>query len=126
MRKIDTDVLVRLLAGDDAAQTRRAERFLSEGAWIPLLVLAESVWVLESVYGLGKPHLQTALSMLLVHCQLVLQDATVIRAAPDDFAVHQGVGFTDCLVVAVAWKNGDLPVGTFDRKLARLAGVQAL
>lgn len=126
MRAVDTNVLVRLLARDDADQTERAEKFLSDGAWVPLLVLAESVWVLESVYGLGKPPLQTALSMLLEHRQLVLQDADVVRAALDDFAAHHGVGFTDCLVVEVARKNGNLPIGTFDRKVARLVGAQAL
>ena len=47
MRAIDTNVLVRLLARDDAAQTRLAEAYVAKGAWVPLLALAETVWVLD-------------------------------------------------------------------------------
>lgn len=126
MRAIDTNVLVRLIAREDARQTERAEKFISEGAWVSNLVLAESVWVLESVYGLGKIQMRTAIAMLLEHRQIVLQNADVVRAALDGFAAHKGVGFTDCLMLAIAGKNGHVPVGTFDRKLARLSDVQAL
>lgn len=126
MRAIDTNVLVRLIARDDAKQTERAEKFTSGGAWVSILVLAESVWVLESVYGLGQAQVRTAVAMLLEHRQIVLQNADVVRAVLDAFAAHKGVGFTDCLMLAIAEKHGHVPVGTFDRKLARLTGVQAL
>ena len=52
MRAIDTNVLVRLIVRDDSAQVERAEAFVAQGAWVSQLVLAETVWVLDSVYGL--------------------------------------------------------------------------
>ena len=50
MRAIDTNVLVRLIAGDDSKQTEAAEAIVAKGAWVSLLVLAESLWVLQTVY----------------------------------------------------------------------------
>ena len=119
-------MVVRLIARDDPKQTQKAEEFSSEGAWVSNLVLAESVWVLESVYELTRSQVRTAISMLLEHQQLVLQEADAVRGALEDFTANRGVGFTDCLVVAIARKNGHIPVGTFDKKLSKLSDAQAL
>lgn len=54
MRAIDTNVLVRLIARDHARQTAAAEAFIANGAWVSLLALAETVWVLDTVYELNK------------------------------------------------------------------------
>jgi predicted nucleic-acid-binding protein len=126
MRAVDTSVVVRLIARDDARQTQHAEDFIAGGAWVSWLVLAETVWVLESVYEITKPKLCTAISMLLEHQQLVVQDTDVVRFALDDYKASKGPGFTDCLVVAIARKNGHTPVGTFDRKMSKLSDVAAL
>ena len=54
MRAIDTNVLVRLIVRDEPAQFEKAESFVAQGAWVSQLVLAETVWVLESVYGFDR------------------------------------------------------------------------
>ncbi|MFA7503716.1 MAG: type II toxin-antitoxin system VapC family toxin [Burkholderiaceae bacterium] len=126
MRAVDTNVVVRLIARDDEKQTRRAESFIADGAWVSWLVLAESVRVLESVYELTKVQLCTAISMLLEHRQLVVQDTDVVRLALDGYKATGGVGFTDCLAVEIARRNGHGPMGTFDRKLSRLPGAEAV
>ena len=126
MQAVDTNVVVRLIARDNEKQTQRAEDFITGGAWVSWLVLAETVWVLESVYELTKAQLSTAISMLLEHQQLAVQDTDVVRFALDDYKASRGVGFTDCLVVAIAKKNGHTPVGTFDRKLSKLSDVKAV
>jgi predicted nucleic-acid-binding protein len=48
MRAVDTNLLVRLIARDDERQVRVAEEFGSMGAWVSLLVLAETTWVLDT------------------------------------------------------------------------------
>lgn len=126
MRAIDTNVLVRLITRDDPIQTQKAEKFVADSAWVSILVLAESIWVLESVYSLNKTQLCTAISMLLQHQQLVMQEADVIHSALNDFSENTGVSFTDCLVVALAKKNGHVPLGTFDKKLAKVANAQEI
>lgn len=126
MRAVDTNVLVRLIARDHRQQTEAAEEFVAKGAWVPHLVLAETVWVLDSVYGLKADRIARAVEMLLSHAQLTLQDADAVEAALASFRRRPTVGFTDNLVVEVARKHGHLPVGTFDRSLGGIAGVQRL
>jgi predicted nucleic-acid-binding protein len=126
MRAVDTNVVVRLLTRDDAQQVAAAEAFVNDGAWISHLVLAEAVWVLESVYDLAHQQIVTALEMLLDHQNFTLQDSDVVTAALDRFRARSAPGFSDCLVLEIARKAGHLPVGTFDRDLAKLAGAQRL
>ena len=126
MRAIDTNVLVRLIVRDDPEQVARAEAFVEHGAWIALPVLAETVWVLASVYGLSRQRIGTVVTMLMEHDVLALQDEDVVRRAHAAFARGRSAGFTDCLVVEIARKAGHLPVGTFDRKMSRVDGTQWL
>lgn len=126
MRAIDTNVLVRLLVRDDPRQVRAAEEFIAKGAWVSHLVLAETLWVLDAVYGRSAQQLASAVAMLSAHAQLALQDADVVAAALDRFRARPALGFSDCLVLEVARKAGHTPLGTFDRPLARLEGTQRL
>lgn len=126
MSAVDTNALVRLIARDDALQTEAAEGFVASGAWVSHLVLAETVWVLESVYELGASRIATAVSMLLEHRQLSMEAPDVVREALGMFRAHAGIGFTDCLVVAIAQAAGHTPVGTFDKKMKRMGDVQTL
>ena len=93
MRAVDTSVLVRLLVRDDHDQVERAETFVAPGAWISHLVLAETVWVLASVYDLTADRIATAVHMLLEHDRLVLQDGNVVEAALDAFRRRPTAGF---------------------------------
>jgi len=126
VRAVDTNVLVRLITRDDPKQVASAEAFVSRGAWVPHLVLAEATWVLASVYDRGPGDIATAVEMLLNHQDLTLQDSEAVVAAVERFRRRPGLGFSDCLVLEVARKAGHLPLGTFDRSLARLDGVERL
>jgi len=126
MRAVDTNVLVRLITRDDAKQTAAAEAFVSRGAWVSHLVLIETVWVLDSVFELEKPRIALAVDMLLNHQSLVLQDPDVVQTALAHYRKRSKVGFSDCMVLEVARKTGHVPLGTFDRQLSKLDGVEAL
>jgi predicted nucleic-acid-binding protein len=126
MRAVDTNVLVRLLTRDDARQVAVAEEFVTNGAWVPQLAIAEATWVLTSVYDRRREAIATAVEMLLNHQHLTVQDADAVAAALERFRTHPAVDFSDCLMVEVARKAGHLPLGTFDRRLARVDGVRRL
>lgn len=126
MRAIDTNVLLRLLARDDARQTAAAEAFVADGAWVSHLVLAEAVWVLAAVYGRTPRQLIPALDALLSHRQLSIQDSETVAAALAHFKRRPALGFSDCLVLEIARKAGHVPLGTFDRALASLPQAQRL
>jgi predicted nucleic-acid-binding protein len=126
MRAIDTNVLVRLVARDNAKQTAGAETFIASGAWISHIVLVEAVWVLTTVYGLDAQAAATAIDMLLNHRMLSIQDPEAVTAALAIYRTRPQLGFSDCLILEVARRSGHLPVGTFDRRLGRVEGAQEL
>jgi len=126
MRAVDTNLLVRLLVRDDAAQVAAAEDFVAVGAWVSHLVLAETLWVLDAVHERTPAQLAAAVEMLLNHEQLAIQDPDVVTRALAEFRARPALGFSDCLVLEIARKAGHVPLGTFDRGLAKLDGVQRL
>ena len=126
MLAVDTNVLVRLLARDDARQAAAADAAVVKGAWVSHLVLAETLRVLEAVYARTPKQLSAALGLLLVHESLVLQDANVVAAALVQFRARPTLGFADCLVLETARMAGHLPLATFDKTMARVAGAHSL
>ena len=62
--------------------------------------------------------------MLLNHKTLTVQDADVVAAALAHFRKRPALGFSDCMLLEIARKAGHLPLGTFDRDLAKLPDVE--
>ncbi len=126
MRAVDSNVLVRLVARDDARHVAAAESFVSRGAWVSHLVLTEATWVLTSVYDLRAKELATTIDMILKHQDLTLQDADVVEAALAQFRKKPALSFSDCLILETARKAGHLPLGTLDRNFAKHEGVELI
>lgn len=126
MQAVDTNVLVRLIARDDAGQVESAERFLAHGAWVSVLALAETIWVLDRTYRLNTADLADTVEEFLNHAGLVLQDPDVVAAALQLFRAKPSLGFSDCLMLEIARKAGHVPLGTFDRTLGKVDGARKL
>ncbi len=126
MRAVDTNVLVRLLTGDDPGQLAKAESFVAPGAWISHVVLCETIWVLEAVYERSRAQLRTAIEMLLAHATLVLENRACVERALLLMTSAPRVDFSDALTLAIARQAGHVPLGTFDRGLAALPNAQRL
>jgi len=126
MRAVDTNVLVRLITRDDLQQVAAADKFVEKGAWVSVPALAEAMWVLAAAYRLGAREIAKAVEMMLNHKDLTLQDAEVVAAALRIFRKRPAFGFSDCLMLELARKAGHLPLGTFDRKIGKVAGAEKL
>lgn len=126
MRAVDTDVLVRMLTGDDAQQAEVADAFIEGGAWVSVLAVAETAWVLGTWYKQNAAGVADAVELLLLHEKLVLQDADAVEGALKLFRSRPGLGFSDCLMLQLARKAGHLPMGTFDRALGKVEGAHKL
>ena len=126
MHAVDTNLLVRLVVRDDADHVNAAEAFVAKGAWVSHLVLAETLWVLDAVYARSPAQIANAIERMLNHKELTLQDSDVVALALDHFRSRPSLGFSDCLVLEIARKAGHLPLGTFDRNLAKLDGTHRL
>lgn len=126
MRAVDTNVLVRIFAEDDPKQAEKAKRFMKPGAWISHIVLAETLWVLQSVYDRTRHEIIRAVEILLSNESVILQEPEVVSIALNLFTENKGVSFSDCLMLSLARKAGHTPLGTFDSKLARLDGAELI
>jgi predicted nucleic-acid-binding protein len=126
MRAVDTNVLVRLVTGDALKQAAAAEKFVSGGAWVSHLVLAEAIWVLATVYDRDAAALAQTVDFLLRHRDLTIQEAEVVEQALVHYRIRPSLGFSDCMVLEIARKAGHVPLGTFDRTLAKLDGAQRI
>jgi predicted nucleic-acid-binding protein len=126
MRAVDTNVLLRLLVRDHVAQVKAAEVFIENGAWVSHLVLTETLWVLDAVYERTPDQIAVAVDLLLNHTTLTIQDADVVTLALEAFRTRPSLGFSDCLVLETARRAGHVPLGTFDKGLAKLDGALGL
>ena len=72
MKGIDTNILVRFLVGDDEGQAQKVYRIFKdaeqkkEELFVPLPVVLELMWVLESVYTIERGSVIEALRELLL------------------------------------------------------------
>ena len=119
MIALDTNVVVRLLVNDDAAQSRRARALLAAGheVRIPVTVLLEAEWVLRSAYGYPAPQVMTFLRGLLGLPGVSTDNAPTVAAAIS--ACEQGLDFADALHLALAREAERFY--TFDANLRRRA-----
>lgn len=118
MLAVDTNLIVRLLANDDAAQTRRAAAlFTSEQIYISKTVLLESEWVLRFSYELPPNVILQALRKLVGLPNVILEQSREVAEALDGF--EQGLDFADALHLAGSRHAGRF--ATFDKKLIKRA-----
>lgn len=130
MRALDTNVLVRYLAQDDARQSALATRLLeaqlsgADRGYVSLVVVLETVWVMESRYGADAATVGDILDDLLQTPTLEVQDAAAVRDAVQRYR-QGGVDLHDCLIVALAAAR-KARVLTFDAKAAKRLGMELL
>lgn len=128
MIALDTSVIVRYLVEDDpkqsAAAVRLIERELSadEPGFLSTITLVELARVLESTYRRSAPEIRLAFTKLLNATALLVEDPAVLQAALS----HEKQDLSDALIHEVGKANGCTKTMTFDRKFARLGGVELL
>ena len=111
----DTNLLVRIVARDDAVQARVAFELLSkaERVMICLPCLCELVWVLRSVYGLGPSDLDTAVRVVTEPGNVVT-DQPAVNAGLQMLA--SGGDFADGVMASAGMAMGAETFVSFDRK----------
>ena len=131
MRGLDTNILVRLLTGDDPDQARKVEALLEkteeEGdrLHVSSVTLCELAWVLRSRYRMSRQEISLALQSLLGSTLLEIQDRDLVRRALDDFRTGSA-SFPDYLIGWQNWQAGCIDTLTFDRPLSESAGFTLL
>jgi predicted nucleic-acid-binding protein len=124
----DTNVLVRILVGDDPGQTKKAERAFvahtgSGGVFVSLIVLAELSWVLSAAYEWNRAMIHDRISQLIRTRGVVTESLELVMLALEEFKMGRA-DLADYLIVGRAQEFGARAgLLTFDKKLARAKGV---
>lgn len=127
---LDTNVLVRYIAQDDARQSAAATKFIEQRlgpagrGFVSLVALLETVWVMESRYGADAALVADILADLLDAASLEVQDSAAVRAALQRYRAGR-VDLHDCLIVSLA-EQRKARVVTFDARAAKRLGMELL
>jgi len=129
MAALDTNVLVRFLVEDDAAQLEAARDLIQNAIrsgqtlFVPITVALELEWVLRANFGFGKPPVIRTLSQLLASTELSFESEGALEVALVLYA-DSSADFSDCLHAALASAAGEAPLWTFDKAASKIAGAR--
>lgn len=118
MISVDTNVIVRLLTGDDPAQFKKAKAvFAKNDVMITTTVIMECEWVLRYAYSFSQPEITNAFRSLFGLSNVSLQDPFVIDNAIEWHS--KGMDFADAIHLAKSQDSEALI--TFDKKFIKSA-----
>lgn len=122
MIAVDTNIIVRLITGDDPVQVEKAMALAAaEPFFVSLSVVAETEWVLRSRYGYDRTIIHTALASLPDLIRIAYEDVDGMQWALDRYLL--GGELADYLHIIAARNIGRF--ATFEKQLARRAGVDS-
>lgn len=123
MKALDTNVLVRFLVQDDEIQAPKVDQLFAsaeqskETLFVPLLVVLELIWVLQSAYGVKRKDAILAISALLQMPVLEFEKQSVLREFVVSAESFRG-DLADLLIAHSSLASACELVLTFDKKAA--------
>ena len=121
MIALDTNVIVRFLVRDDEKQAQAVyTRFKQaesarEALYVPLLVVLETIWVLESAYGKSRKEILDAFDELKSMPILRFEKDQVLQSLLSE-GRKSNVDLSDLLIALAAQSCGCSGAITFDKK----------
>ena len=124
---IDTNVLIRHLTGDPPQLAARAAAYLRAASELFLtdLVVAETVYVLESFYEAPRSQIAEAIRALVAVRSIVVIDPPLLLRAVEVYEIDR-LDFAEAYLVACAESTGVGRVASFDRSIDRVESVQRI
>jgi len=122
---VDTNILIRHLTGDPPAMAARASAYLQTESELLLtdLVVAETVYVLESVYDVPRTQVAGAMRSLVGFPSVISVDPTLLLRTLEIYEMD-GVHFAESYLVACAETTGVNRVASFDRSIDRVGTIE--
>lgn len=124
MAFVDTNVLIRHLTADPPEMAARATAFLADAAELYLadLIVAETIYVLESFYEAPRPQIAAVMRSLLSMQSVVTIDPAVLLRAVEIYETKR-LDFAEAYLVACAESTGVRRVASFDQSIDRVPTV---
>jgi predicted nucleic-acid-binding protein len=117
-------VLVRFLVRDDKKQAEIVYRLFKRAEsrndpfFVPLLVVLETIWVLESVYEISREEIRTSLQKLLLMPILIFEAQSALQRTLSSAQTNK-IDLADLLIAHSAKFSNCDGVLTFDKKAAK-------
>ena len=124
---VDTNILVRHLTGDPPEMAVRATAYLRTESELLLtdLVVAETVYVLESFYEAPRDQVAGAVRSLLAFESVVCVDPALVLRALEVYEVDR-IDFAEAYLVACAESTTVATIASFDRSLDRVGTIRRI
>ena len=124
---LDTNVLIRHVTGDPPDQAAHATRLLSRARtlYVPDLILAETIYVLESIYEVDRLSIANLCRSIIAFPSIVVSDETLLLRAVQLYEIHR-IDFQDAYLIASAELSGVGAVASFDRHIERTRSVRRI
>lgn len=125
MKGLDTNILVRFVTLDEERQANAVLKLFEDTnkkgqqLFVPLIVVLELLWVLESGYDLSNDDMLMALERLSGLSVLKFEHDDCILALTEQ-GRHLKIDLSDLLIGIVAARHGATSTLTFDKKASRI------
>jgi predicted nucleic acid-binding protein len=125
---LDTNVLIRHLTGDPPDLAARATAFLADAdelLLLPDLIVAETVYVLESFYEVAAEEVARLARSVIAFPAIRTLDPGVLLRSLEIYETHR-IDFAEAYLVASAESAGVDDVVSFDRSIDRVTTVNRI
>ncbi len=128
---VDTDVIIRLVSGDDPRKQAAARQLfhrVEQGELVltaPVTVVFDAVFVLTSsrIYRLPRAYVRDMLTTLLRLPNFRVESRRSLLRALDLFVAFPHMGFGDAMIVATMEENQAQDLYSYDRGFNRVPGI---
>lgn len=122
---VDTNILIRHLTGEPPEMAERATAYLAEATELFLadLIVAETVYVLESFYKAPRDQIAAVIRSLLSMRSVIIVDPALLLRAIEVYEFDR-LDFAEAYLVACAETTGVGRVASFDRAIDRVTTVE--
>ncbi|MCB1256178.1 MAG: PIN domain-containing protein [Microthrixaceae bacterium] len=124
---VDTNILIRHLTGDPSDMAERATAYLTAASELYLtdLVVAETVYVLESFYEAPRAQIDTTMRSLIAMRSIITVDPALLLRAIEVYE-NDRLDFAEAYLVACAESTGVNQVASFDRSIDRVETIRRI
>lgn len=118
---IDTNIVIRLITGDDPKNYEKAKKLISKKGKTYVLedaAIMEVVFVLSgNTYHFSREEVATGIKFIMGFNNIYF-NKSIVTGALDIYVSHPKLSFTDCYLAIITETSGETPLWTLDHKLA--------
>ncbi len=124
---VDTNIIVRHLTGEPPEMATRATAYLAAERELFLadLIVAETIYVLESFYKTPREQIATAMRSLVALRSVVTVDPALLLRALEVYEFDR-IDFAEAYLVACAESSGVNRIASFDRSIDRVGTIERI